>query len=226
MGRSGRVFIIVVFAAALLASAGYAADSKYSGFLGDYYKNLQPGPKDGAKERWVKPGVDFKKYKRLMIDSVIFYFADDSEDKGIDAEEMKELQDAFNQELVTAMKDKYPLVTEAAPDVVRIKIAITGVKKSSPGRSAVSSILPIGLGMSLIRKGATGTWTGSGGTRAEFMVLDSTTSDVIAVAVDERSAGFTERFTSLGAAKDAFKVWAEKIRAAMDGIQNQAPSGN
>jgi hypothetical protein len=166
--------------------------------------------------RWLKPGVDFSKYNKLMLDSVVFYFADDSEDKGIDADQMKELTDAFNEQLVNALKDKYPILAEPDPDVARLRIAITGVKKSKPGVSAVSSILPIGLGISLIKKGTTGSWSGSGGTSAEFMALDSATNDVIAVAMDESTAGFTERFTSLGAVKDAFKVWAQGIRRFMD----------
>ncbi len=44
--------------------------------------------------RWLKPGVDFGKYNKIMLDSVIFYFGDDSEDKRIDAQDMKELADA------------------------------------------------------------------------------------------------------------------------------------
>jgi hypothetical protein len=33
-----------------------------------YYQNLKPGP----KMRWLKPGVDFGKYNKIMLDSVIF----------------------------------------------------------------------------------------------------------------------------------------------------------
>ncbi|HQM44710.1 MAG TPA: DUF3313 domain-containing protein, partial [Smithellaceae bacterium] len=136
----------------ILASANcFAGDVKYSGFLGDYYKNLQPGPQEGAKMRWIKPGIDFTKYKRLMIDSVIFYYADDSEDKGIDGNEMKELTDAFNQALVDAMKNGYPIVAEPAPDVMRIRVAITNIKKSRPVQSVVSSVVPVGIGISLLK---------------------------------------------------------------------------
>jgi len=214
--KTARVILAVVIGFALMVSAGFAEEPKYSGFLGDNTKNLQPGPEGAAKMRWLKPGVDFSKYNKLMVDNVTFYFAEDSEDKGIDAEQMRELSDAFNQELVNALKDKYPIVADPGPDVARIRIAITGVKKSKPGVSAVTSILPIGLGVSLVKKGATGSWSGSGGTNAELMALDSTTNDVIAVAADERTAGFTERFTTLGAAKDAFKVWAERLRKFLD----------
>ena len=42
--------------------------------------------------RWLKPGVDFAKYNKIMLETVIFYFADDSEYKGIDPVAMKELQ--------------------------------------------------------------------------------------------------------------------------------------
>jgi hypothetical protein len=215
------VFISLLLGCSILAaSAVSAGEAKYSGFLGEYYQNLQPGPEGGAKMRWVKPGVDFTKYHKLMVDNVIFYMAPDSEDMGIDADQMKELSDIFNQEIVAALKDKYTLVSDPGPDVARLRIAITGIKKSKPGVSTVASVIPIGIGISLIKKGVTGSYSGGGSTAAEFMALDSLTNDVIVAAVDERSAGYTERFTTLGAAKGAFKLWAERIRKFMDDIHD------
>lgn len=212
------ISILLVFSI-LTAPASFAGEARYSGFLGDNYQKLQPGPEGGAKLRWINPEVDFTRYHKLMVDSVIFYMAPDSEDMGIDADQMKELSDVFNQEIVDALKDKYTLVSDPGPDVARLKIAITGIKKSKPGVSTVASIIPIGIGISLIKKGVTGSYSGSGSTAAEFMALDSLTNDVIIAAVDERSAGYTERFTSLGAAKGAFKFWAERIRKFMDDTQ-------
>lgn len=186
------------------------------GFLEGYYEKLGPGPKEGAELRWLKPGVDFGKYTKVMIDSVIFYLAADSEHKGIDGNEMKELTDAFNLEIANAFKDKYPIVSESGPDVLRIRLAITDIKQSSPGLSAVSSVIPIGLGVSVVKKGATDSWTGSGATTAEFLAIDSMTNEVVGAAKDSRSAGFTERFSKWGSAKEAFKFWAGRIRAFMD----------
>lgn len=201
----------------ILASANcFAGDVKYSGFLGDYYKNLQPGPQEGAKMRWIKPGIDFTKYKRLMIDSVIFYYADDSEDKGIDGNEMKELTDAFNQALVDAMKNGYPIVAEPAPDVMRIRVAITNIKKSRPVQSVVSSVVPVGIGISILKRGATGSWSGSGSTSVEVMGLDSVSNEVISAAYDEQTASLTDRYTRLGSAKEAFKFWSLRIRWLLD----------
>jgi Protein of unknown function (DUF3313) len=214
--KTAKVVLAMAIGLAFMLCGGCASTPKESGFLNGYYKDLQPGPKGGAEKRWLKPGVDFAKYNKLMVDSVIFYYADDSEDKGIDAEQMKELTDAFNQEIVNALKDKYPIVADPGPDVARLRIALTNVKKSKPVISAVTSVVPVGLAVNLVKKGTAGSWTGSGATSAEFEALDSMTNEVIAVALDEQTAGFTERFSRLGSAKDAFKFWAERIRKFMD----------
>jgi len=186
------------------------------GFLDGYYKDLQPGPEGGAKMRWLKPGVDFGQYNKIMLDSVIFYFADDSENKGIEANEMKELADACNKQIVDVLKSSYPIVAEPGPDVLRLRFAITDLKQSRPVLSAITSVVPIGLGISLIKKGASGSWSGSGATSAEVMVLDSMTNDVIAVAQDDKSAGFTERFSKWGSTEEAFKFWGERIKLFLD----------
>ena len=217
MKRSIRLATIAALSLALtMTVTSCASFSKQSGFLDGYYKDLQPGPEGGVKQRWLKPGVDFSKYDKVMLDSVVFYFAPDSEDKGIDPEAMKELSDAFNQELVNALKDKYPIVADPGPGVLRIKFALTGIKQSRPVLSGVTTIIPVGLAISVIKKGSTGAWSGSGATRGEAMFIDPMNNEVIGVAVDEQTAGFTERFSKYGSAKEAFKFWAERFRVFLD----------
>ena len=227
MKTSVRTILAVVMGIALVTftfssastgagSKGAAAETQKVGFLGDYAKNLQPGPEGGAQMRWLKPGVDFAKYNKIMLDSVIFFFADQSQYKGIDPQAMKELADACDQQVVNALKGTYPIVAEPGPNVVRIRFAITDLEQSRPGLSAVTTVVPIGLGISIIKKGATGAWTGSGATGAELMAIDSMSGDVIAVAQDKKTAGFTERFSKWGSAEDAFKFWGERLKLFLD----------
>ena len=227
MKRAVRAFMAVVLGFALVTftmscasttsqSKGAPAEAQKPGFLGDYAKYLQPGPEGGAKMRWLKPGVDFGKYNKVMLDSVIFFFADNAEYKGIDPQAMKELADACDQQVVNVLKGTYPIVAEPGPDVVRIRFAITDLEQSRPVLSAITTVVPIGLGISLIKKGATGAWTGSGATGAELMAIDSMSGDVIAVAQDKKTAGFSERFSKWGSAEDAFKFWGERIKLFLD----------
>ncbi len=213
-----RVILAIAIGVVFLISTAVAEDLPFSGFLGDksVYEKLKPGPEGGAKLRWLKPGVDFKNYNKFMVDSVIFYLADDAQYKGIDPQEMKEMADSFNKEIVAAFKDKYPIVADPGTDVARIRFAITNIKPSSPGVSAVTSILPIGLIVSTVKKGATGSWSGSGQTGTELIALDSTTNDVIAMAVDQQEAAFSERFSKWGSATDAFKFWSERLVKFID----------
>ncbi|MBP1749808.1 MAG: conserved uncharacterized rane protein [Deltaproteobacteria bacterium] len=51
------------------------------------------------------------------------------------------------------------------------------------------------------------------------MVLDSVTNEVIAVAVDERTAGFTERFSKWGSAQEACKFWAQRLNQCIDDVK-------
>lgn len=219
----GIVFVSLVISCASTGTQSMktAAAPQPEGFLDGYYKDLQPGPKGGAKMRWLKPGVDFARYNKIMLDSVIFYFAKDSENKGINAHAMKELADTCDQQIVNVLKGSYPIVAEPAPDVLRLRFAITDLKQNRPVLSAVTSVVPIGLGISILKKGATGSWSGSGATSAEFMALDSMTNDVVAVAQDERSAGFTERFSKWGSAEEAFKYWGERIKLYLDTVHGK-----
>ncbi len=193
------------------------SDAK-TGFLGEYYANLEPGPKDGAKMRWLKPDVDWARYNYIMLDSVVFFFDDASQYKGIEPNELKELADGFNRQLVEALKDAYPIVAEPGLDVLRIRFAITDLKQSNPALSGITSVIPVGLAVSVVKKGATDSWAGSGATGAEMMALDSLTNEVIAVAQDEKSAGFTERFSKWGSAEEAFKYWAERVKLYLDQV--------
>jgi hypothetical protein len=218
MKRAARIMLAVVVGLAISASTGFAADIQYSGFFGNpsVYDLLKPGPEGGAKLRWMKDGVDPKKYDKFMVDSVIFYLSDKSDYKGIDPQEMKELADEFNKAIMAAFKDKYPIVAEPGPTVGRIRIAITNIKQSRPGVSAVTSVIPVGIGISLVKKGATGGWSGSGETGVEMMALDSMTNDILVLAVDNRKAEFEQRFSKWGSATDAFKFWSEMIVKFID----------
>jgi hypothetical protein len=204
-----KIFVLLM-GMMFLASCATTAPPK-TGFLGEYYKNLTPAPEGGiAKLRWLKPGVDFAKYKKVMVDYVVFSLAEDSQYKAISGDEMKELGDAASLALVKAIKEKDSVVAEPGPDVWRLRMAIVGLKQSNPVISGITTVIPVGVGISIIKKGATGAWSGSGATQAEAMFLDSLTNEVIAVGYLEYKAGFTERFTKWGSVEDAFKYWGEK----------------
>jgi hypothetical protein len=207
------ILMAMVTIIAFVAVAG--AEEKYSGFLGNY-DGLKKGPEGGVAERYIKSGVDFKKYNKIMLDSVVFFLSPDAEYKGISAEDMKELSDTFNKAVVDALGKAYPLVGEPGPDVMRVRVAITKLKPSSPGSAAMTTVLPIGLAFSLIKKGATGEFAGVGSTGIEVEVLDSGTNERIGAAVDYKPGGKMSGFEKWSASREAFEFWAGRLKTFLD----------
>ncbi len=217
-----KLFVLILGLMFLSACSTTSTGPKYEGvFVPKEYASKFERGADEHTLRWFRPGVDFTKYNKCMVDYVVFALAPDSEYKGIDADEMKKLADAASKALVDALKEKTPVVSEPGSDVVRIRFAITDLKQSRPVVSAITTVIPVGLGINLIKKGATDEWSGSGLTKAEVMVLDSMTNEVIAAGYTDYSAKFTERFTKWGAVEDAFKHWGERIVQTLDELKKE-----
>jgi hypothetical protein len=189
-----------------------------TGFLQDY-TGFKPGPKGGADFVYFKEGVDFSAYNKVMVDHVVFYFKEDSAYKGIHADEMKELADAFHGAIAEALKDGYPLVDKSGPGVLRIRAAITDVVPSKPALNTISTILPVGLAISSIKRGATGVHASVGQASIEAELMDSQTNERLGAAIDTKAAEkykLIKGISKWGHVKDAFKFWANRLRIVLD----------
>jgi hypothetical protein len=215
-----KLFIVFMSFMALAGCAAKSTPIKYEGVFvpKEYEDKFVPGG-DEHTLRWIRPGYDFAKYNKFMVDYVIFALAPDSQYKGIDAGEMKKLADAASLALVNAIKEKYEVVSEPGPDVARVRFAITDLKQSKPALSAITSVVPVGLAISLVHKGTSDEWTGGGMTKGEVMVLDSETNLLIGAGYGDYSATFGGRFTKWGSVEDAFKKWGEQIDKALAAIK-------
>ena len=213
-----RRIVFVVLVSLTLTTISACAGKTYSGFLKNYPK-FESGPVGGANKVYIKEGVDFRKYDKIMMDHVVFFWKEDADYKGINADELKELSDAFHKAVAESLKDGYPLVSEPGPDVLRIRVAITEVTQSRPGLNTFTALMPIGLGISFIKKGITGThsFVGTASMEAEF--LDSQTNERLAAAIDTKGGEkykLVKGFQKWGHAKEAFKYWAGRLRKWLD----------
>jgi hypothetical protein len=196
-----------------MALTGCATQQKqdYSGFLQDYppfEKGLE-----GVDKRYMKEGVDFGKYQKIMMDEVVFFFKQDANYKGIHPDEIKELSQEFHKAFVEVLGDR--LTDTPGSNVARMRLAVTGLETSSPVSGTMTTVVPIGLAVNLVKKGTTGEYIGIGSASMEAEFLDSISNERIAVAVDDAPGGKFD-LGKYSAAKSAFKFWAERLRAFLD----------
>ncbi len=210
-----RVLLLIVGFIFAVTAGCAQKEVKYSGFL-ENYPTFQPGPSGGVDLIYLKEGVDFGKYNKVMFDQVVFYLKKDAKYKAIQPEEMKELADAFSLAAVKALEGAYPIVAEPGSDVLRIRVAITDIEPSNPAASGITTVMPVGLAISVIKKAATGKHTGVGSASMEAEFLDSLTNQRVAAAIDTQEGSKLSGLTKFGSAKEAAEFWAQRLRAFLD----------
>jgi hypothetical protein len=194
--------------------------TSHSGFLKDY-SGFEPGPKGGADLRYIREGVDFNAYDKVMLERAVFYFSNDRKKKRVSPDELLELSDVFHKFMMEALAGAYPVVNKPGPGVLRMRIAITDIAPSKPILNTMASLLLIPLVVSSIKKAITGTHTYVGQVSIEAELLDSQTNERVAAAIDRRAGArhnVLEGMHRWGHAKDAFEFWAKRIRLWLDEV--------
>jgi len=218
MSMTVKRLSVFVIGVALVTALGCATQPKYSGFLIDY-PVFEAGPKGGADLVYFKEGVNFSNYDKIMMDHVVFYFKDDAEYKGIHADELNELAEAFHKAVADALGLVYPLVDKPGPGVLRIRTAITDVVPSKPVLNTLSSIIPIGMAVTIVKRVTTGVHAAVGQATIEGELLDSQTNERLAAVIDRKAAEKYKLINGMskwGHVKDAFDFWAKRLRAFLD----------
>jgi hypothetical protein len=222
MKNTLKIFFVSGFILILAMTFGCATQkTARSGFL-ESYPVFDQGPKGGVDFVYLKKDVDFTSYDKVMMDHVVFYFSEDAQYKGIHADELKELADIFHKAFAETLGKAYPLVDKPDLGVLRIRSAITDLVPSKPGLSGVTTVIPIGLAIDLVKSGAGGGHTGVGQASIEVEFLDSMSNERIAAAVDTKPGDKLEGLTKWGAAKGAFEFWAKRLRTYLDQIHGKS----
>jgi hypothetical protein len=217
MKRTWHSTVVALLILVFLGCTSYQGgmQAQHSGFLADY-PEFSEG-KDGVDRVWIKPGVDWKPYNKIMLDQVVFYFSEGSEYKGLTSEEVAELSEAYHKAFFDALQPGgYVFVSEPGPGVLRVRSAVTGLEKSSPVANTFSTVVPVGMAVNILAKGATGENISVGNCTAEGEFLDAVSGERLAAFVDFRPGGKLEGFSGIGPAKAAFEFWAKRLRARLD----------
>jgi hypothetical protein len=180
------------------------------GFLSDYSK-LQK--KSGTSFVYIAPGTPLTRYDKFIISPVQMYY-DGCPVNGTDVEVISggkiKSQDTLTfqvylrEALSTAVKDSgCTVVNRGGPGVARIRVAITGMKKSGFGRN-----LPVGM--------VSGAPVGSLSMEAE--IVDTATEEQIGAIVETQS-GNRFSFVDYSSWDDAMHVmddWTKRFKARLD----------
>ena len=121
---------------------------------------LQKGTGDEALYRYVNTAVDYKSYSKVIIDPVLI-----SKQAELDQDQLINYQKLANNAYVYLNQElgvQLSVVTAPEPGTIRLQMAIVDADKSKPVRNLLSSVMPIGIGLSIVKYAATGKQSGVG----------------------------------------------------------------
>lgn len=203
MSRS-KLIIPVLYSLVLLAGCATTPPAA-TGFLDDGWQ-LRPDKYGKTGLLWAeKPGFDWRRYQRVQLDPVLVYYHPRADSKAIQPDELKKLAEYFREAVVTELAASHPVTTDAGPDVLRVRAAITDVVPASPALNVATTLVAL-VPMDL------------GGAAIEAEFIDSVSGERLAAMVERKKGSPTNLkggFTELGHAKAALREWAVELRQAL-----------
>jgi hypothetical protein len=227
-----KSFLPLLITATLWLHGCATPTAEQSGFLGRQL-DFAPAPDGSGALVYRKPGLttaEAARYKRFMIDPVLVWYSPQSEYKGTYPDELKAITDYFRTTAVGHLQDRYPVVAEPGPDVVRIRAAIVEMHRENPIH--LYQFTPVGIvftgvkeatGMNAItreRVAAGNSYIIAATIEVGF--YDSTTNELLGAYRDSARASPIRREAggaTWGQVKAALDAWAEKLRARVDAAQ-------
>jgi uncharacterized protein YceK len=211
------LIMLIAFGILFTGCASQTKTMPKSGFLTDYsLLKIAEGEDTQWPSEWtyVKEGVDWKSYDKIMIDLVTYFFNDESKYKGIQAEDLAAVGALFNEQLTDAFEKDYTITDKPGPNTLRIRTAVTDLQANKPVIGTVTTIVPVGLGLSHIKKVTSGTHIGMAEANGEAELLDSQTGEVLVAGISLGATGKKYRIdktvTKWGQVEVITKMWAEQ----------------
>jgi hypothetical protein len=178
-------------------------------FLANDCSLLTVGGKDKTGLRYLNPAAQWTQYNKVLIDPVTFWGGASTT---VSASDQQMLVNYFSQQLNKELGQKFQIVTQPGPGVMKLDFALVDAEAATPVLRSISMIIPQAHMLANLKYLATGTFPFVGAAQAEAKITDSVTGQILALAVDKRIGGgsFTTGFQwQWGDAENAANHWAE-----------------
>lgn len=206
MKKTNMLMVLVV--GVMLIQCGCAAQrARRTGFLSDYSKLK---PYSDVSYRHIPSQATIRRYSKFIIDPVVIHFhtgskAIEERSKGkITEQDITDLKNYMHDAIVDAISDRYGIAYRPGPGVVRVRIAVTDLKKANV-------LMNIHPGSKLFGSGL-------GGASLEAEWIDSQTGEQIAALVESQLGDrlSLDGLSEWGDAKAIMDSWAKRFRLRLD----------
>ena len=184
--------------------AGCKSKTAHSGFLGDYSQLRASSEFKGAMA-YKNPNLTLADYDKFMIDPILVHFAPNAKGTAIDPAKVMMLTNHAHEKLTELLSVRYQVVTAPGPGVLRLRVALTDIKKTIPAMNILPQTKISGVGI--------------GGASMEAEAVDSQSGERVLAVVDTGKGSFMAfkaGLDPLGHAKQVIDRWAKRCVKRVD----------
>ena len=217
--------LLLLALGASCATTYQARHAKTSGFLGDY-SQLRKGQGREPLLIYFNPATDVRDYDKILIDPIVGYLGKGSRLNRLSPQDRQALLDYFHATLREQLGQDYAIVDQPGPGTLRLRIAVTDARGTKPVIDTLSTVVPVGLAISILERVALGKTLTTGSVRIEAEALDAQTGARLAAMVDERVGakitGRLDKWKKWQDVHDAFDYWGARMRGALREFRERA----
>ncbi len=219
------ILFATMAAAIVLPGAGFTAGSgkiRPSGFLKNYDELIPDATRPGVY-KYEAQGFDPRNYNKFMYQGLEIWLDENSEYKGINADNLKALSDRMLEAITNELDPEYPLVRKPGPGVGLVRMALTHVYLKK-GKWKWYNYTPVGAAAKGVQTGA-GKHIRLRSAQFEVEMLDSQTGQrmaaIVAVQAGEKLREKTRKGkknpeTTWKDIEDTLEVFAKRFRQRLD----------
>ena len=181
-------------------------------FLGDYTL-LKESHEDEAMLSYWKKGVNWAKYKKIVLEPVVIKKIPDSELNEMTHAENYRLKELLDYRMQEALKKGFRLVNKSGADTLLVQFAITDVETSTVLLDMFSSVYPSARTLSALKHLVAGTESFVGKSSIEGKIIDSSSGELLMATADARDNGkiLTGWNNELDDVEESYKYWAIQL---------------
>jgi hypothetical protein len=175
---------------------------------------LEPAGGKLIDMRYVNPNAKWQQYNKIMIMPITFWGSGTDEKDKLSASDRQALADYFHATLVEHLGEKFTVVDQPGPGVMKLQIAITDADAATPVLRTVSMVVPQARALNTLKYLATGTYGFIGSAQAEAELTDSVTGQLLVAGMDRQVGGGSIQTAAQwqwGDAENAMDTWAELL---------------
>jgi Protein of unknown function (DUF3313) len=220
---ANRLLVTVVALVGLVTIGGCATTRQTrsvekSGFLGDY-SQLREGGSGQAQLVYIKPGVRWAAYDKIVIEPVTLWTEEAV--ANVPPEDQQLLADYMDASLRNELQKDYKIVDRPEPGALILRAAITDTKGARMVANTVSKVIPQLRLLTTVGGLAADTQVLVGRAGVEAELLDGVTYERVGAAVDRRAGTKALRggISTWADVQNAFDYWSERLRARLEELR-------